>query len=272
MRLSWLTDIHFNFWKDQVQGMSDLVELVKAEKTDAVLITGDIGESDTVTLFLKRFSQLIGLPIYFVLGNHDFFGGWITPTRQVVAQLGEVETSMMHLRNLKYLTSQKNPIELLPSVGLIGHDGWSDARLGNYTTSKIELNDHALIKDFKSLTKGECQTKLRSLSDESASHIQQMLSIAFEKYPHVILATHVPPFKELCAREGTALDEDWLPHMVCKSLGDVILETMTALPQKKITVYCGHIHNAVTYVPLPNVTVHSGAAEVGTLRVRTIEL
>ena len=46
MRCSWLTDIHLNFLKPLA--LKGFYDRVKAERPDALLISGDIAESDTV--------------------------------------------------------------------------------------------------------------------------------------------------------------------------------------------------------------------------------
>ena len=46
-----------------------------SSRCDAVVITGDIGESPNVAAYLRELEQGLQRPIYFVLGNHDFDRG-----------------------------------------------------------------------------------------------------------------------------------------------------------------------------------------------------
>ena len=71
MRISWLTDIHLNFLPPH--GMNSFYQAIRQQEPDAVLISGDIGESNTVAFYLRLLEQHLQLPIYFVLGNHDFY-------------------------------------------------------------------------------------------------------------------------------------------------------------------------------------------------------
>ena len=81
MRLAWLTDIHLNFLAaDERQ---DFLRLL-AERCDAVVVSGDIGESPDITHLLEEMEDALQKSIYFVLGNHDFYKGSIARTRDRV--------------------------------------------------------------------------------------------------------------------------------------------------------------------------------------------
>ena len=83
MRLAWLTDLHLNLVdRDRVDG---LCRIVRDGGADAVLISGDIAEAPGVEAYLALLGRLIDRPIYFVLGNHDFYRGGIGEVRARVA-------------------------------------------------------------------------------------------------------------------------------------------------------------------------------------------
>lgn len=111
-----------------------------------MLVTGDIGESRNVAPWLERMDDAWDRPIYFVLGNHDFYGGSIAGVRSEAAALSRKRP------NLRYLTAL-GVCELTPRVGLIGDDGWADARLGNYEQSLVMMNDYRLIAELAPLSK-----------------------------------------------------------------------------------------------------------------------
>lgn len=67
MRLAWLTDIHLNFLDDAERRR--FLETV-ATQSDAVAISGDIGESPNILGYLKEMEEILRKRIYFVLGNH----------------------------------------------------------------------------------------------------------------------------------------------------------------------------------------------------------
>ena len=75
------------------------------------------------------------MPIYFVLGNHDYYHGSIAETRARV-----IELCGTHPR-LRYLTALDEVEALTRHVGLVGHDGWADGRAGDYARSLVMMQD-----------------------------------------------------------------------------------------------------------------------------------
>lgn len=274
MKIEWFTDIHINFLGDYNKATRQFITTAKGKKPDAILLTGDIAHAESIVIFLTHVSRHLGVPIYYVLGNHDFFGGYISPVRQAVARLEQVESSSLYLKKLKYLSVQSAPLELAPGVCLIGHDGWGDGRYGNYKGTDLEFNDFIRISDLSGLTKEGRLQKLNDLGTEAALHIRRLLTQAVENYSRIILVMHVPPFEELCVSKPRALLDDfpaasstsnWSPFMACKAVGDVILEIMSPLQHITLEIYCGHTHTAAVYKPLPNVTARVGGAQYGVL-------
>ena len=137
MQLAWLTDLHLNFCPDRVQ---ELLDHIDAAEPDVVLIGGDIGEAPDVTGYLKQFATL-ARPVYFVLGNHDFYHGSIRQVRAAVEEL------CRRVENLHYLPSA-GVVELTSDTALIGHGGWGDARVGDFDGSTVALNDYVLIEEL----------------------------------------------------------------------------------------------------------------------------
>jgi len=86
---------------------------------------------------------------------------------------------------------------------------------------------------------------------------------ALGEFQHVILATHVPPFREACWHQGKISDGDWLPHFTCQAVGDVLLEVMKENPDRHLTVLCGHTHGGGEAQVLPYLKVLTGAARYG---------
>ena len=254
MRVFWLTDIHLNFVaaanRDRV--LNDLA----TAKPDVLLISGDIGEATSVRGYLRRIDELIGVPTYFVLGNHDFYSGSITQVRSEVGKL------CLELPRLVYLTDE-SVVPLTPGVALIGHDGWADARVGDYERSLVMMNDYRLIAELAGYSKQDRRIKLQELGDAAAAHIRRWLPRALASYPEVVLVTHVPPLREACWYNGQISDDQWAPHFVCQAVGEAILEIMPQHPRRKLTVLCGHTHSRGECQPLANVQILTGAAVYG---------
>lgn len=260
-RFVWLTDIHLNFLTDA--GVQSFLAEVAAARPDAVLISGDIGESHNVCDYLDRIDRATRAPVYFVLGNHDYYFGSIRETRDRVAGF-----CAEHPR-LHYLT-RENVAELTPNVGLVGHDGWADGRLGDYPRSLVVMHDFKLIAELSGLDKLERWDVLKALGDEAAAHFRRLLPRAFEKYRDVVLLTHVPPFREACWHEGRLSDDYWAPHFTCQATGQAILEAMRSQSAGRLTVLCGHTHGSGETQPRQNLQVITGGAKYGSPAIASV--
>ena len=260
-RIVWLTDIHLDFVP--LAATRAFFDRAFAERPDGVVITGDISESRVLSSHLRLLAAAATCRVYFVLGNHDFYASSIAAVRRQAAAL------CRELPLLTYLTAGE-VVELSPTLGLIGHDGWSDARLGDYENSEVLLNDYFLIEELAHLEKPERRRRLEALGDEAAAHVRRWLPVAAERHPQVLVATHVPPFREACWYQGRPSDDEWLPHFSCRAVGDALLEAAAAAPQSQVTVLCGHTHGGGECRPLPNLRVLTGEAVYQRPRVQQV--
>jgi Icc protein len=253
-RLVWVTDIHLNFIS--MAGVEAFSRRIVDARPDAVLVGGDIGEASDVIVYLRLLADRIERPIYFVLGNHDFYFGSITNLRTAVAELTR------RSEWLRYLPSC-GVVELTDSTCLIGHDAWGDGRIGDYAGSQVMLNDYLLIEELTGLDRVTRLCKLNSLGDEAADYLGSLLPVALARYRHVLTLLHVPPFREACWHEGRISDEDWLPHFTCKAVGHLLRDAMLSQPDCQMSVLCGHTHGAGEARILPNLNVKTGGAVYG---------
>jgi predicted MPP superfamily phosphohydrolase len=234
-----------------------------------VAISGDIAESRDVCRYLRSIEEIVQKPIYFVLGNHDFYRGSIPEVRTMVAGLaGESEC-------LKYLTAMQ-VVELTPGTAIVGHDGWADGRFGDFRRSSVILSDHTLIAeiarwfDGSRLDKNNLLRTMAAMADEAAAHFATVLKEAAAKYPNVIAVTHVPPFREAAWYRNQISSDDFLPYFACKVAGEIIQAVMREHPDSKLLVLCGHTHGGGEIQPADNIRVLTGEAEYGRPRVNRI--
>jgi 3',5'-cyclic AMP phosphodiesterase CpdA len=218
-----------------------------------VLIGGDIGEAPSLPYILAEMAEAIKKPIFFVLGNHDFYFGSIPEVRMGVVQACKAS------KYLQYL-SVEEMVQLTPKVGLIGVDGWGDTRAGDYDTSRVGLGDFTCILDLSGKSHAQRKPILKRLGDESARWTRDKLTKALEQYKRVIFLTHVPPFAETAWHNGKQSDPDWQPYFVCVAVGKVLREIMEIHKDKKLTVLCGHTHSSGHVKILPNLEVYTGKA------------
>ena len=254
MRVVWVTDIHLNFLRPQERSV--FYSSIDASQPEAVFVTGDIAEAPSLRELLLEMQRAIAVPIYFVLGNHDFYHGSIELVRR------DTKDWCQSHPGLHYLSSLES-IELSSKTVLLGHDGWGDGRFGNYDQSPVRLSDQELIHDFQGLDRAAVLAKLHTLGAEAAQILNERLSKVLDSYQEVICLTHVPPFKEACWYQGKMGNDDWLPYFSCKAVGDIFLEVLQNRPHVTITVLCGHTHHAGTVEMLPNLRVLTGSAEYG---------
>lgn len=253
-RVVWSTDLHFDA-SDRAQYRT-FFDLVVAHEPDFFLIGGDISNGISSLTHLSNIAKLINKPIYFVLGNHDFYYGSIPAIRK------EAEKLKREFPNLHYLTC-KGIVPLSKQIALIGHDGWSDAKAGDYANSDVMLNDYFFIEELKRLNQEERFVKLNELGEEAAKYIKENLVKALKTHDRVILLTHVPPFEESVLYEGVPADSNWTPHFVGKSTGEAIEAVMKENPNKQLLVLCGHAHWGQDIQILPNLRVVTGHADLG---------
>jgi 3',5'-cyclic AMP phosphodiesterase CpdA len=260
-RLAWLTDLHLNF---VTPGHVDrLCRAVRDAGADAVLLGGDVGEAPDVVGQLEGLDARLGLPLYFVLGNHDFYRGSIARVR------AEVRALCARSPRLHWLPGS-GVVGLTQETALVGHDGWADGRFGDYGRSDVFLNDYRLIEELAGLGGRERLLRLHALGDEAAAHFRAVLPEALARSRRVIVLTHVPPFREACWHRGKISDDDWLPHFACRAVGEALVEAMAEHRECEMTVLCGHTHSPGEAQVLPNLLVLSGGAEYGRPEVQRV--
>jgi 3',5'-cyclic-AMP phosphodiesterase len=257
-RLVWVSDVHLNFVDARTR--QELYGSIGRAEADGLLVGGDVGEAANLARFLQEMAaELPGLPIYFVLGNHDFYGSTIELVRKAMRELTARSGQMI------WLTGSSS-IELGGSAALIGDDGWADGRLGDYQGSSIILNDYLQIGNFISRLQ-----LLNQLGDEAAARVDGKLQDCCSKGARtIVFLTHVPPFLEACWHEGRLSDDDWAPHFTCKAIGDVLVSVMDRNPEVHLTVLCGHTHSPGVAQVRPNILVKTAAAEYGRPRIQEI--
>ncbi len=261
MKIVWITDIHFDFLEQGA--IREFCRAIVNRNADTLLVGGDIGQADSVGQFLRLIEKSVSLPTYFVLGNHDYYGGTIAEVRK------QAERLTNNVPNLNWLPAS-DVVELTQTTCLVGHGGWGDGRMGDYVGSSVVLSDFRLIRDLARLNASCLHNKLMQLGDEAAAHLEICVGDALDRYPRIILLTHVPPFKEACLYKGHMGSDEWLPHFTCKAAGDVLVRLMHEHPDRQLTVYCGHTHHSGRVTILPNLDVLVGGARYGAPEIQGV--
>ena len=246
-QIAWATDIHLDRLteRDYLEYKEYLAEL----SPDLFIISGDIAEGEKVCKSLEDFNDSFNFPIYFVLGNHDFYFSSFAETEENIRNLvGKSE-------NLNWLT-ESEIITLNDATAIIGVEGWGDARNGTLNLSEGSTRDVRSIADYQGLNRAEIETLLNKKGVEYAEILRPKLLEAVKNFQNVILVTHVPPFVEACFDRSLRICGEFkLPFYTCKVIGDMLLEVMNENPACQMTVLSGHTHEKADVKIVENLRV-----------------
>jgi predicted phosphohydrolase len=228
MNILWLTDIHLDylFPKERKAFLSSL------GRTDpeVVIVGGDISNAGSLEDDLRAIRKATNAPVYFVLGNHDYFGSSFAAVREKIKKLVQEWNALHWLENMSYVNLSKE-------VALLGHGCWGDAGVGSYWKSYLrkEMPDFRWIADLKVMDSKERLEFLKQLGEEAARHLRESCLAAARQLRHVIVLTHVPPFPQSLVKDGKT-DEAGLPFFCCLSAGKALQEVAEAHPRVRFTV------------------------------------
>lgn len=260
MRIAWIADPHLNHCA--LAAWDRLISQLLQCQCDAVILSGDISEGEDVVFQLRRLADAIGLPIHFVLGNHDFYHSSIERTRDAIRK------TVADHPLLNYLTDS-DPVSI-GGVALIGVDGWGDATVGDYQRSTVRLNDFRLIDDFFLAAPTLWKSILRDLGQCSARRLESLLLSAAAMHKRLLVVTHVPPFRQACWYQGKTTDDNWAPFFVSGQCGDALIDFAQSQPDSTIDVLCGHTHSGGIARMRDNLVVTTAGADYGRPEVAAV--
>ena len=266
MNLTWCTDIHLDCLSTEAR--LSFINTLESSLGEAILLTGDITTGTQIVETLEFFADKLSKPLYFVLGNHDFYDCSIQKVRTQVSNLAQQYSNLFFLDETPPILLSTSEAPLESKCILIGHTGWGDARNGDFLQTPVRINDHRKIEELSNLSREALQQRLQQLGKLSASWIQKQAQLAIESQAtHILVATHVPPFPEAAWYEQYAGAIDWIPDFTCKAVGDVLHELATKYTHIQWSVYCGHGHHAGVAQITANLMVYTGSAEYGAPKI-----
>lgn len=254
-QIAWATDIHLDRLTER--DYAEYKEYLRELNPECLVISGDIAEGEVLRRSLRDFDESFDFPIYFVLGNHDFYFKSFAEVEQNVRELVEQSSSLCWL-------SENGIAKLNDSTAMIGIEGWGDAGNGTLNLSEGATRDVLAIEDFKGLTREEIAALLQSKGKKYAEKLRPVLLEAVENYKKVILVTHVPPFVEVCFdRSLRIIGEFKQPFYTCKAIGDLLLDVMRQNTECRLTALCGHTHEKADVNVLENLRVRVKESSYG---------
>ena len=253
MKLAWISDPHLECLAPSL--VETFIRHLATQRVDAFVITGDISNAQNLDQHLALLASL-QVPVYFVLGNHDFYQGSFTSVEQLVRKACCKHPTLVHL-------GQGEIIQLGAGTALIGHRGWADGRAGLGDKSTVRLNDYLLIEELRDKDNPGLFSILRTLGDQSADYIRTTAEEAVRNCRHLLIATHVPPFPEASMHQGRPSGPEFAPHFVNVAMGNVLFELSQRYQDRSFTVLSGHSHHSARFSPLKNLDVKVANARYG---------
>lgn len=252
--LLWCTDTHLNFLR-QGNGAEAFAGYLLSEHPDAqgLIITGDVSDGNNLEMHLRQLAKGWTKPLYFVLGNHDYYDSSFNQIDAAVTRIVS-ETSNLYWLNNGWHTLYDNMV-------LVGVGGWYDAYYGNYR-SPVDLYDFQCIRDLKPLSRNNLVNASRERAAKEANRLAFMLNEACSTNAHtVVICTHIPPYPEASWHMGKQSDSDWVPWFSSASTGKVIDIYAEKYPEKVFIVLTGHSHSPGIVEKKNNLTIYTGPAK-----------
>ncbi len=311
MRILHITDIHLDHLEESTKPayvgreepgswdkMKDFMDFynnkIREEDIDFIVLTGDISVSQFLPGHLEFLQKGIKCPIYFILGNHDFyndtkiFGGNSMKTAEYYSE----NSVVMYLTQKPYLEKDYVTDK---KVGFVGVDGWYDGKYSDFYKSDLYMTDFSCIGEihdanmrfihekwmaghFQPMFAGNLamsyhmehglssvlKQKFQETAEQYAVLLRKHFDTILKEEPEtIVVATHVPPFIENSINKGKVSDDQWLPFFSSKSIGDVLLKYAEKNPGIQFLVLCGHSHGDGEYKPLDNLICLTTDAEYG---------
>src|SRR5574343_205138 len=120
-KIAWASDIHLNRMHENAPRVFG--ESIRKETgVNKLIISGDISTSHYLIRTLKELRDGFGGKIYFVLGNHDYWGSKIDYVRDDVRRLSKKTKRLVWLDEIDSVN--------LNGIALLGSGGIYDIRLG----------------------------------------------------------------------------------------------------------------------------------------------
>lgn len=261
LQLVWTTDLHLDH--APIDKQERWLRLITSQACDGLLIGGDLAEDGKALTWLEHIASSVDCPIYFVFGNHDYYGQSISQLQQEIIRSCREHDQLHYLTDCSAIPLSSSMRESQTGFYLVGDDGWGDATEGDFENSFVQLADFARITDFASASDRDRKRFLRELGLVSAQRLAAKLTAVPNDAKHVLVLTHVPPFVDACWYEGKTADSNWSPFFVCGQIGDVLEQYAIDHPECKTTVLCGHTHHSGFVKRRKNLVLYTGAAELG---------
>lgn len=261
--LLWTTDTHFDFLDrlpSREVGIKYFCEYILKNENPAasgLIITGDISNGEFLCNNLKTLAENFPKPIYFILGNHDYYYSSFGEIDKKVGNLSQ-KINNIHWLEKGYVIHNRLPI--------IGVGGWYDAYHGNVNGGVVlndwfEINNLAPVARARDLLIQQCRDRTKKHTENLGKMLEEV--VKNEQSNSIIICTHVPPFPESSVYQGKQSGPGWLPWFTNETLGRLLVLFAEEYTNKTFIVLCGHSHGSGFFEKRNNLVIFTGRARYG---------
>lgn len=281
MKYVHITDIHLDhlfprdpkltkeqIMKHHVSFVEEFItKLTNEKEIKNFFLTGDISSGELIGSHLKMLAEGFlkkGKRLFFILGNHDYYGSSFASVEQEVKNLS-IEKKY---KNTLFYVNSKSWFDRSEQILIAGSNGWYDGEYSPFTNNSVEMNDYYLIKELKEsrlTSRDKLFLKNKDIAKNYVTNLVQDIEFGILGYnpKNIVVLTHVPVFMELSTYKGKMSDDIWMPCFSSKFMGDALLNLANKYQEIKFHVFCGHSHGEAKYSPRPNLVCRTGKSVYG---------
>lgn len=190
MRLLVLSDLHLEVWRESVPKFD-----TSTSRPDVVVLAGDIHTNARAPSWAA--SAFPGIPVVYVSGNHEFYGGTLDHTNLAIRD------ECARFESVHYLDCGEF---VLDGVRFLGATLWTDfALFGSESRSSTMADANLVMNDYQRIRLASaCYRKLQpmdtaKLHAEQKAWLAQKLDEPFEG--RTVVVTHMAPSRQSVAPE-----------------------------------------------------------------------
>jgi predicted phosphodiesterase len=171
MKLNILSDLHLT--------VAPLAHPIN--DADVVILAGDIARPVEAIAWASKFAR----PVYYIPGNHEFYGSSIDDTRAALAR--ESEGTCVRVLD--------DAVAVVDGVRLVGSTLWSDFLLDGEAGREAAMREGArFVRDFSRIRNGAAAFTPQDCAERFAMHrrfLEETLATPFAG-PTVVVTHHAP--------------------------------------------------------------------------------
>lgn len=195
MKIAYISDLHNDFLRDSGLPVPD-IDL--DEPADILVLAGNIDVQEHGAIYAVKQSQRLGIPVIYVLGNHEFYEAQDEPVEDRIKEI--IQGTDVHVLDGQYV--------IIDGVMFVGATLWSDFMLCGEDKHRRVVNFASSINDYREIWLPDASSPffLRKLTVDDTiqwhKFERQFIEDTLANHPDctkVVITHHVP--SEECLSE-----------------------------------------------------------------------